>query len=193
MPDNNIPADLQALWEELNQSDELRRERIRKNRFEERAIQYARVAEEEVSYTDDEVYKLLIFRFGDEQYGIDVDVVTGVRSAGKITRVPGTPDFYPGVINVRGQIISVLDLQQFLGLSASDSVAPELVLIQGDNLSLALLTDRVEEVQWIPRDSVESVDMRYARGVTAERLVILDIDYLLADDRLIIGGREIES
>jgi hypothetical protein len=51
-----------------------------------------------------------------------------------------------------------------------------------------LLTDRVEEVQWIPRNTVETVDMRYARGVTSNRLVILDTDYLLSDDRLIIGG-----
>lgn len=187
MSDKGISPELQALWEELNQSDETRREQIRKSRFDERAIQFARIPDDEVTYADDEVYKLLIFRFGKEQYGIDVDVVTGVRPVDKITRVPGVPSYYRGVINVRGQIISVLDLRRFLGLEISDSPASELVLIQADNLSLALLTDRVEEVQWVARDTVESIDMRFARGVTANRLVILDTAYLLADERLIIG------
>lgn len=187
MSDKGISPELQALWEELNQSDDIRREKNRKSRFDERAIQYARRPEEEVTYADDEVYKLLTFRFGGEHYGIDVDVVTGIRPVDNITRVPGVPDYYRGVINVRGQIISVLDLRRFLGLPISDSPASELVLIQAENLSLALLTDRVEEVQWIPRDTVETIDMRFARGVTAKRLVILDTGYLLADERLIIG------
>jgi purine-binding chemotaxis protein CheW len=188
MTDNNMPTDLQALWEELTQSDDARRKRIRQRRFDERAKQYAQIPIVEETYAEDEVYKVLTFHSGDERYGIDVDVVTGVRPAEKITRVPAVPNFYRGVINVRGQIISVLDLRLFFGLSASDSENAELILLQADNLSLALLTDRVEEVQWIPRNTVETVDMRYARGVTANRLVILDTDYLLSDDRLIIGG-----
>lgn len=188
MSKQNMPDDLQALWDELTQSDDIRRKRIRQKRFAERAKQYALPKDAEQSYADDEVYKLLTFNLNKEHYGIDVDVVTGVRPAEKITRVPATPDFYRGVINVRGQIISVLDLGQFLGLATSDTTKQELILVQAHNLSLALLADRIQEVQWIPRETVEAVDMRYARGVTVNQLVILDTDYLLTDDRLIIGG-----
>lgn len=188
MSKRNMPDDLQALWDELTQSDEIHRKRIRQRRFTERAKQYALPKEDEQSYSDDEVYKLLTFTLGDERYGIDVDIVTGVRPTDKITRVPAIPKFYRGVINVRGQIISVLDLRQFFGLLPSDASRHELVLVHAHNLSLALLTDRIQEVQWIPREIVEAVDMRYARGVTANQLVILDTDYLLTDDRLIIGG-----
>lgn len=188
MSDNNMPDNLQALWDELTQNDEPRRKHIQQQRYDERAKQFAQPLQGDHTYAENDIYKLLIFRAGDEQYGIDVDVVTGVRPAGKITRVPAVPNFYRGVINVRGQIISVLDLRRFFGLDPSYATKYELVLIEAQDLSLALLTDRVEEVQWIARDTVEAVDMRYARGVTSDQLVILDTDYLLTDERLIIGG-----
>lgn len=188
MSDTNMPTDLQALWDELNQSDDVRRDQVRKQRFDDRAKQYAKPSHQETTYHDDEVYKLLTFTFAEERYGIDVDVVQGVRPAESITRVPGVPAYYRGVINVRGQIVSVLDLRLFFGLSTSTSKQFELVLIQTHDLSLALLTDRIEDVQLIPKTLVAPFEMYYAHGVTADQLVILDIDYLLSDERLIIGG-----
>ncbi|MGB7339565.1 MAG: chemotaxis protein CheW [Phototrophicaceae bacterium] len=188
MPDANMPTDLQALWDELNQSDDVRRERVRQERFDERAKHYAQPTTSQTSYSDDEVYKLLTFSSADERYGIDVNVVQGVRAAENITRVPGVPAYYRGVINIRGQIVSVLDLRHFFGLSPSIAKEFELILIQTHDLSLALLADRIDDVQFIPRTSITPFEMRYAHGVTSDHLVILDIDYLLSDERLIIGG-----
>jgi chemotaxis signal transduction protein len=66
---------------------------------------------------------------------------------------------------------------------------PELVLVETANLYLALLADHIEEVLAIPREMVESVDIKYARGVTEDHLVLLDIHALFADERLMIGGK----
>lgn len=189
MSDNNMSSDLQALWDELTEPEEIQRECIRQQRFDERAKEYAALSVEEQNYADDEVYKLLTFRFGDEYYGIDVSIVTGVRPAEKITRVPGVPHFYRGVINIRGKIVSVLDLRAFFGLEPSSSPKSELILVNIKNLSLALIADYIEEVQIIARNTVQSIDVPYARGVTANRLVILDTDFLHLDERLIIGGK----
>ena len=189
MPDKSMLNDLQALWEELTQSEEEQKARIRRQRFDERAKDYAAPKIEDDNYADNEVYRLLTFRFGDEQYGIDVEIVTGIRPAEKITRVPGIPPFYRGVINVRGQILSVLDLRLFFNLAPSESKKSELIMIKLENLSLALLADHIEEVQVVPRNTIEPVDTPYVRGVTANKLVVLDTKYLQNDDRLIIGGK----
>ncbi|GAB5492158.1 MAG: hypothetical protein Phog2KO_23730 [Phototrophicaceae bacterium] len=189
MPDKSMSTDLQSLWEELTQPEEEQRDRIRRQRFNERAQDYSTLPIEEQTYTDDEVYRVLTFHFGDEYYGIDVDIVTGVRPAEQITRVPAIPAFYKGVINVRAKIISVLDLRLFFGLSPSESKKSELILVKIGELSLALLADHIEEVKVIPRNTVEMLDRPYIRGVTANKLIILDTDYLQIDDRLIIGGK----
>jgi len=191
MSEKKTPTDLQALWEELTQPEDIKRKRLRQRRFEERAQQYAAPPETDITYAEDDIYKVLVFQLGDERYGVSVDIVTGVRPAENITRVPGVPTFYRGVINVRGQIMSVLDLRQFFGLSGVENIMPkELILVEIPNLSLALVADHIEEVQMIPRTTVEMIDMTYAKGVTSERLVILDTDYLLTDERLIIGGEQ---
>lgn len=191
MSDKKTPTDLQTLWEELTQSEEVQRKRIRDARYEQRAKQYAAPQDEAISYSEDEVYEVLVFQLGAERYGIDAAIVTGVRPAEKITRVPSVPEFYRGVVNIRGQIISVLDLRLFFGLSvAEDTALNELILVETPNLALALVANYIEEVQVIPRTTVETVDMRYAVGVTSNRIVIIDPEYLLSDERLIIGGEK---
>jgi len=186
----NQTTNLYVLWDELNQSDDLRQQQDLQVRLEQRAQQYAIPQRQEATYDDDDVYHVLAFQLGQERYGIDVSRVRGVRPVGQLTRVPGVPTFYRGVINVRGRIVSVLDLRVFFNIGGTTANLPsELVLVEASKLYLALLAAHIEEVLAIPRETVEPVEMKYARGVTAERLVILDVDTLFADERLFIGGK----
>jgi purine-binding chemotaxis protein CheW len=188
MPDNKLSFDLQKLWEELNQDETERQEQNLRNQLEQRAKQYAAQPEDTIAYAEDEIIRVLAFRLGKERYGVDVTIVRNVRTIEKITRVPATPMFYHGVVNVRGQIISVLDLRLFFGLIADDLSKLELILVESSDLSIALLAEHIEEVQIIPLTHIEAGNVRYARGVTKERLIILDTDILLSDERLIVGG-----
>lgn len=190
MSDSKMPFDLQKLWEELNEGEIERHEQDLKNRLEYRAKQYAAQPEDSVTYAEDEITRVLVFRLGKEHYGIDVAVVRGVRSIEKITRVPAAPMFYRGVVNVRGQIISVLDLRLFFGMIADELPKHELVLIESSDLFIGLLAEHIEEVQTIPLTLIEAGNTRYAHGVTKEHLIILDTDVLLSDERLIVGGEK---
>jgi purine-binding chemotaxis protein CheW len=188
--DKHQTTNLHALWDELNQDDSQREQENLAARLQYRAKQYATPQKEEATYSEDEVYEVLTFRLGKERYAMDVIHVRGVRPVGSITRVPGVPNFYRGVINVRGRIVSVLELRHFFNIGADKSdMPPELVIAETEDLYLALLAHHIEEVATIPRETVESVDIKYARGVTADRLVILDIQTLFSDDRLSIGGK----
>ncbi|MFW5771673.1 MAG: chemotaxis protein CheW [Phototrophicaceae bacterium] len=182
--------DWKALWQELDgTNDDERREAYFRERLRQRAEQYARPA---ASTDTTPLYTVLVFDLGGEQYGVDVVRVRSVRPVGTISPVPGTPAFYPGVVNIRGQIITVIDLRLFFNIDASASQPPdELVVVRGSRLELGLLAHHVRGVTAIASDQLESIeDVRYARGVTPGGLVLLDINRMLEDDRLVIGGAD---
>ena len=181
----------EAIWQSLDWDDKDRQQAAVQERLKQRASQYAQPSKQQAIYQQEQetVYQLLTFNLGAERYGIDVTAVTSVRATSKLTRVPGAPQFYRGVVNVRGQIITVLDLRILLSLGIDiTETPPELVVVKYNNLEIAILADHVSDVERIPVDVIEPVEMQYARGVTLGRLVVLDIEQLLSDDRLLIGG-----
>ena len=193
MSDSKMPFDLQKLWEELNQDETERYEQDLRKRLENRADQYAAQIEEPITYAEDEIVRVLSFRLGKERYAVDVDVVRGVRTIEKITRVPAAPIFYRGIVNIRGQIISVLDLRLFFGMSADEFSKKELVLVESSDFYIGLLAEHIEEVQTIPLNLIAQGNVNYARGVTKEQIIILDIETLLSDERLIVGGENLHD
>ncbi len=188
---DNLSIDWEAIWQSLDWDDTDRQQTAIKERLKQRASQYAQPSKQQQIYQQEqeEVYQLLTFDLGAERYGIDVTLVTRVRAIKKLTRVPGAPTFYRGVVNVRGQIITVLDLRILLSLGMDTTeIPPELVVVKHNNLEIAILADHVSDVERIPVDVIEPVEMQYARGVTLGRLVVLDIEQLLSDERLFVGG-----
>lgn len=168
------------------------REQVIRQRLQQRARLYA-APSQHTEMAPEDVLTALTFELGSEHYGVDVMAVRGVRTINRITRVPGTPSFYRGVVNVRGQVITVMDVRLFFGIPAlDDGRAPdELVVVQGSGLEIGLLAHNIEGVQAIPLETVQVVDnMRYALGVTRERLVLVDIQRMLADEQLVVGGQD---
>lgn len=190
---DTMSIDWDTIWKSLDWDDADHQQQVIKDRLQQRAQQYAKPSKQQdhEQSNAEETYQLLTFDLGAERYGIDVSVVTSVRSVNNITRVPGAPPFYQGVVNVRGQIITVLDLRILLSLGMNtNEIPPELVVVEYNNLELAILADHVSDVERIPVDVVEPVELNYAHGVTLGRLVVLDIHQLLSDERLFVGGVE---
>lgn len=203
MPDkaNHTPIDWDALLRELDwQDDDDHQQRLLQERLKTRAQQYAQPkttsdgAANEATGTDEALYTALTFTLDDETYALDVMAVRGVRAVTHITRVPGVPPFYRGVMNVRGQIYTVLDLRIFFHMAGNGVDMPqvampdEALLVTAENLSLALVAHRVNDVLRLSPDQIEPLDMPYTLGMTINRVIVLDIHALFADDRLIIGG-----
>jgi purine-binding chemotaxis protein CheW len=129
-----------------------------------------------------------MFRLGSERYALDIQAVRGVRPLGRMTRVPGTPAFYRGVVNLRGQIVSVIDLRSYFGVALVEDRPPkELILATAAGLDVALLAHHIEDVATLPKTAVEPVEIRSARGIAPGRLIVLDAEQLFADERLIVG------
>ena len=181
--------DWKALWQELDWDDESHREEATRRRLQRRARQYASLPPEKDDEAAGKRY-VLTFSLGKERYAIDVQLVRIVRSLDNIFPVPGTPNFYPGVVNIRGQVITVMDLRLFFDMGVDETDEPrELIVVEVDNLRIGLLAHHVYDVISVPVVEVESIDdIRYAYGVTADRLVLLDIARMFEDNRLVIGG-----
>lgn len=157
-----------------------------------RASQYAAPSKNTQPDTAQNSLTVLTFTLAGEHYGMDVMVVRAIRTLPKVIPVPGTPHFYRGVVNLRGQIITVFDLHRFFNLpSLSEVMSQELIIAQSNHLEIGLLTTQVQGITSIPLSAIQPIEsIRYARGVTAEHVVILDIAALFEDERLIIGGQE---
>jgi len=182
-------VNFQTIWDSLEWHDDTQLVTIQQ-RLKKRAQQYAAPLKERATLED--VENILAFQLGEERYGVDVMLVRAVRPIARITRVPATPPFYRGVINIRGQIITVLDLRLFLEITVNDSTPPqELVIVRAIGLEIGLLAHHIKGVISLrPTDIQSPGDTRFARGVTADRLVLLNIGQIFESERLIIGGAE---
>lgn len=173
-----------------------------------RAVQVAQALEQE---DGGEQIKVVVVRLGREVYGLETDYVFDIRSVESITRVPRVPDWVAGVVNLRGRIVSVLDLQSFLGLPPTEneaeleSVSRQLVVVGTPAMELALLVDEVLAVETFPvsrvqdaTGTVRTVQTEFMRGILRRTeedaqdgadktlMVILDLPALLAEKRLIV-------
>lgn len=181
--------DWEAVWKSLNWDDETRQRYAESDRLRQRAKQYSTpVVRRDALPENAKPY--LTFDLGAERYSVDVMLVRGVRDGLTIARVPGVPPFYRGVINVRGQILTVLDLRAFFGLDATEEVivADEAVLVHSGHLHLALLAHQVMGITNLAPAAITPIEhLPYAHGVTRERIIVLNLPLLLEDERLIIG------
>lgn len=106
--------------------------------------------------------KYLTFALGREGYGIEILKVREIIGYMDITSVPRTPDHVKGVVNLRGQVISVIDLRSKFGMPAVDRtdetciIVVETTQIGGRKLSTGLIVDKVSEVLNIADSSIEA-------------------------------------
>ena len=144
--------------------------------------------------------EVLEFRLAQEHYALETRYVQEVHPLKELTPLPCTPPFVLGIVNVRGRILPVLDLKKFFDLPEKGLTdLHRIILVRGNDLELGLLADVIVGVRSIPADSLQpslptltGVRSDYLKGVTAERLVVLDLARILADPKIIVH-EEVEA
>ncbi len=183
--------DWEAVWRSLDW--ESKNDALAARTLALRAEKYARLAED-VDATGDDALMVLLFSRAGERYAIPIDHVLHVLDAPTITPLPCVPDYYRGVINLRGRILTVFDLRRFWGLQAADPAAPTLIIVSAAALTLALLADEVLDFASIPAGNIAPPTVtgggptHQLQGITTDGVAILDVEKLLADQRLIVQG-----
>jgi purine-binding chemotaxis protein CheW len=141
----------------------------------------------------------LTFGLGEEIFAIDVASVREVLDLKDITRIPQTPEYMKGVINLRGSVVPVIDMRLKYGLPASEATVDSCIIVtemeQGDEtLVVGALADSVREVLQISADQVEpppKIGMKFntdfVRGigkVDEEFIIILDVEKAFTSDEI---------
>jgi purine-binding chemotaxis protein CheW len=138
--------------------------------------------------------EVLEFRVAQEGYAVETRYVREVYPLKNLTPLPCTPPFVLGIVNVRGRILPVFDLKMFFDLPEQGLTdLHRIILIEGNEMELGLLADATVGVRSIPADSLQpslptltGVRSEYLKGVTIDRLVVLDAARILADPRIIV-------
>ncbi|MFH1440672.1 MAG: chemotaxis protein CheW [Candidatus Omnitrophota bacterium] len=147
---------------------------------------------EEIKLKSKEI-QLVIFRLRDEEFGADISSVLEISRMLDITHIPEAPGFIEGVINLRGQVIAVVDLSRKFGLKEEKELpkTARIVIVEVGPETVGLIVDEVPEVLRIAEENIESapeiiqteIKRDYIKGVgkLGERLVILlDLNKVLA-------------
>ncbi len=100
---------------------------------------------------------ILLFRLGDEWYAVYVSDVREIYQEYAITPIPCVPEFILGVVNIRGEIISVMDVAKLmrLGQLTSDIALAPAIVIQNEECTTAIVVDEIGDILDIPREGVE--------------------------------------
>lgn len=143
--------------------------------------------------------KYLTFRLGDEEYGLEILKVQEIIKMMSITRVPKTPSFVRGVINLRGKVIPVMELRAKFALQAvEDTEKTCIIVVQVANTDLettmGIIVDEVSEVMEIVLDQLEeapefgeglATDFILGMGKVEEKVImLLDIDRVLSSTEI---------
>ena len=145
------------------------------------------------STVGDVVIQLVTFRLKDETYGINVMQVQEVLRISEIAPVPGAPEYVLGIINLRGNVVTVIDTRKRFGLPTGElDDASRIVIIESDQQVVGILVDSVAEVVELRQSEIDSApntgneeSSRYIQGVASRDdnlLIVVDLNKLLTEE-----------
>ena len=152
------------------------------------------LAREPEEARDADALEIVEFMLAHESYGVETSFVRDIHPLTNLTPLPCTPAFVLGIVNLRGEIVSVIDIKKFFdlpekGLTDLDKV----VVLQSATMCFGVLADAVLGVRRVPVAEIQpslptltGIREQYLKGVTSERTIILDAEKLLADGKIVV-------
>lgn len=146
--------------------------------------------------TDEKIVQLIVFRTGKEEFGVPIDAVREIIKATAITPIPNSPHFIKGIINVRGEIVTAIDIKSRFSLESDiESEAKHIVVVKQEDSLFGLMVDEVMEVLRVQKNEIKSppsiisnIHEKYISGVIShdDRLIVLlDLNVVLSGNELL--------
>ena len=141
----------------------------------------------------EEVLQWVTFQLDRETYGINVMQVQEVLRYTEIAAVPGAPDYVLGIINLRGNVVTVIDTRSRFGLQPAEvSDNSRIVIIEPEKQVIGIMVDSVAEVVYLRASEIDVApsvgteeSAKFIQGVSnrdGELLILVDLNKLLSDD-----------
>ena len=146
-----------------------------------------------VAANGDEVLQWVTYKLGEETYGINVMQVQEVLRYSEIAPVPGAPPYVLGIINLRGNVVTVIDTRHRFGLTSGElTESTRVVIIEADNHVIGILVDSVAEVVYLRQSEVETApnvgneeSAKFIQGVcnkNGELLILVELDKMMSEE-----------
>jgi purine-binding chemotaxis protein CheW len=145
----------------------------------------------------------LTFILDNEEYGIDILRVQEIKGWDKVTRIPNTPEFVQGVINLRGSIVPIIDLRQRFNIEKLEYGPTTVVIVlrvqdEDSDCIMGVVVDAVSDVYNIAKEQLREIppsfsssimeSVRCIATVNEKMVILLDVDHLLNADELTALG-----
>lgn len=148
---------------------------------------------------DDQVTQWGTFRLGDEIYGVNVMQIREVLRYTEITPVPGAPYFVLGIINLRGNVVTVIDTRTRFGLPQADiDNNTRIVIVEVDKQVIGMLVDSVAEVTYLKESEIEKAPSvgneetsKFITGVcnkNGELLILIELERMIQTGGSVMSG-----
>lgn len=142
---------------------------------------------------EDPVLQWVTFKLDNESYGINVMQVQEVLRYSEIAPVPGAPNYVLGIINLRGNVVTVIDTRDRFGLQSVEVTdSTRIVIIEADEQVVGILVDAVAEVVYLKQSEIETAPnvgnddtARFIQGVchkNDELLILVELEKMMSDE-----------
>ena len=144
----------------------------------------------------EDLIQLVVFQLGGEEFGVDIMQVQEIIRIPETTRIPRSPDYIKGVINLRGRIIVVINLDQRFGMDSKEiDDNSRIIVAEVGETVMGMVVDSVSEVMRLPASNLEPapdiltsrVSSDYIRGVGKledRLLILLDLEKVLSEKEI---------
>jgi len=141
---------------------------------------------------NDEILQWVTFKLEDETYGVNVMQVQEILRYTEIAPVPGAPEYVMGIINLRGNVVTVIDTRARFGMESAELTDnTRIVIIEAETQVIGILVDSVAEVVYLKTSEIDIApnvgndeSAKYIQGVSNrndELLILVDLNKLLSD------------
>jgi len=191
-----------GLWDEIRNGLAVSRKAIEKafepDREETDRILKARardLAQEKVKTGERESHVDVVdFMLAHEKYALELAHIREVYALKELTPIPFTPPFVLGIMNIRGQILSVIDLKKFFDLPDNGmNDLKKVIILANDDMEFGILADAILGVRSMPLKDIQpslptlkGIKAEYLKGLTGDRVVILDAQRILNDKNIVV-------
>jgi purine-binding chemotaxis protein CheW len=143
---------------------------------------------------DEEYLELLAFLLAHETYAIETRFIREVYPLTELTPLPCTPDYIFGIINIRGQILTIIDMKKFFDLPEKGITnLNRVIVVEQEDMALGILADEIIGIRNIPEKGVNTplpmmtgIHAGYIKGIMEEGIILLDMERFLNDRQLIV-------
>lgn len=143
---------------------------------------------------EEEHLEVVEFSLANERYAIESSYIRQVYPLREFTPLPGTPPFVLGIVNVRGQLLSVIDLKKFFDLPERGLTdLNKVIVVRAGPMELGILADGIVGVKALPLREIQEplptftgIRAEYLRGIAKDRLIVLEAGRILSDRTIVV-------